>query len=106
LVIWNVGYQGREFMNTSFARALVCSFTIAGSVLSEAAWPQAIFRTEIHPVQTVTLSTADFLLGKKDGKPATIAGELRIPKSEPTDWQPVFVHGAASASITACGRAN
>jgi hypothetical protein len=57
-------------MNTSFARALICSFTIAGSVfLSEAARSQAIFRTEVHPVQTVTLSTADFLLGKKMASP-------------------------------------
>jgi dienelactone hydrolase len=46
-------------------------------------------------VQTVTLSTADFLLGKKDGKPVTIAGELRIPKPG-TDRLAavVFVHGA------------
>ena len=83
-------------MNTSFARALICSFTIAGAVfLSEAARSQAIFRTEVHPVQTVTLSTADFLLGKKDGKPVTIAGELRIPKPG-TDRLPavVFVHGS------------
>ncbi|MGY4325607.1 dienelactone hydrolase [Bradyrhizobium sp. LB7.2] len=31
-------------------------------------------------MQTVTLGTSDFLLGKKDGKSLTIAGELRIPK--------------------------
>src|SRR2546421_4093061 len=83
-------------MNTSFARALICAFTIAGAVfLSEAGWSQPISRTEVHPVQTVTLSTADFLLGKKDGKPVTIAGELRIPKPG-TDRLPavVFVHGA------------
>ena len=83
-------------MNTSFARALICAFTIAGAVLlSEAARSQPISRTEVHPVQTVTLSTADFLLGKKDGKPVTIAGELRIPKPG-TDRLPavVFVHGA------------
>jgi dienelactone hydrolase len=83
-------------MNTSFARALICSFTIAGTVfLSEAARSQPIARTEVHPVQTVTLSTADFLLGKKDGKPVTVAGELRIPKPG-TDRLPavVLVHGA------------
>ena len=83
-------------MNTSFARALICSITIAGSVfLSEAARAQAIFRTEVYPVHTVTLSTADFLLGKKDGKPAMIAGELRIPKPG-TDRLPavVLVHGS------------
>jgi dienelactone hydrolase len=46
-------------------------------------------------VQTVTLSTADFLLGKIDGKPTTIAGELRIPKPG-TDRLPVvvIVHGS------------
>ena len=88
-------------MNTSFARALICSFTIAGAVLlSEAARSQAIFRTEVHPVQTFTLSTADFLLGKKDGKPVTIAGELRIPKPG-TDRLPavVLVHGAGGVGF-------
>src|SRR6202790_3726460 len=83
-------------MNASFARALICSFTIAGSVfLLEDARAQAIFRTEIYPVQTVTLSTADFLLGKKEGNPAMIAGELRIPKPG-TDRLPavVLVHGS------------
>src|SRR5258705_13837863 len=78
-------------MNTSFARALICASTIAGAVfLSEAARSQPISRTEVHPVQTVTLSTADFLLGKKDGKPVTIAGELRIPKPG-TDRLPAVV---------------
>ena len=83
-------------MDTSFARALICALMIAGAVfLSEGARSQPISRTEVHPVQTVTLSTADFLLGKKDGKPVTIAGELRIPKPG-TDRLPavVFVHGA------------
>jgi hypothetical protein len=66
----NVRQQGREFMNTSFARALIFAFTIAGAVfLSETAQSQAIFRTEVHPVQTITLSTADFLLGKKRASP-------------------------------------
>jgi dienelactone hydrolase len=88
-------------MNTSFARALICSITIAGSVfLSEAARAQAIFRTEVYPVHTVTLSTADFLLGKKDGKPAMIAGELRIPKPG-TDRLPavVLVHGSGGVGF-------
>ena len=83
-------------MNTSFARALIFLFTIAGSAfpLKDVA-AQAIFRTEVYPVQTVTLGTADFLLGKKDGKPTMIAGELRIPKPG-TDRLPavVLVHGS------------
>jgi dienelactone hydrolase len=83
-------------MSSSFASALICVFTIAGSVFPlEAARAQAIFRTEVYPVQTVTLSTADFLLGRKDGKPTMIAGELRIPKPG-TDRLPavVLVHGS------------
>ena len=83
-------------MNTSFARALICLFTIAGYAFPlEDVAAQAIFRTEVYPVQTVTLGTADFLLGKKDGKPTMIAGELRIPKPG-TDRLPavVLVHGS------------
>jgi dienelactone hydrolase len=83
-------------MNNSFTRALICTFTIAGALFPlEAARAQGILRTEIYPVQTITLSTADFLLGKKDGKPAMIAGELRIPKPG-TDRLPavVLVHGS------------
>jgi dienelactone hydrolase len=83
-------------MNISFARVLICSFTVAGFVFPlEAARAQGVFRTEVYPVQTVTLSTQDFLLGKKDGKPAMIAGELRIPKPGP-DRLPavVIVHGS------------
>jgi dienelactone hydrolase len=83
-------------MNNSFARALIYASTVASSVfLSGAARPQAIFRTEVHPVQTVTLSTADFLLGNKDSRPVTIAGELRIPKPG-TDRLPavVLLHGS------------
>jgi len=40
-----------------------------------------IARVEIHPVPTYTVSTTDFLLGKKDGKRDTIAGELRLPST-------------------------
>ncbi len=46
-------------MNTSFARALICAFTIAGAVfLLEAVRAQGIFRTEVYPLQTVTLGAA------------------------------------------------
>jgi dienelactone hydrolase len=35
---------------------------------------------EIHSFQSVTLTDQQFLMGKKDGKSVTIAGELRIPR--------------------------
>jgi len=62
-----------------FTRALICLFTIAGSVfLLEDARAQADFHTEIYAVPPITLSTADFCSAEKDGKPAMIAGELRV----------------------------
>jgi len=84
-------------MNISSARALACAVATAGAILlSGAAKAQIIYRTEVHPVQTVTLSTADFLLGKKDGKPTTIAGELRIPRPSGSERMPavLMVHGS------------
>src|SRR5207248_10822618 len=79
----------------------ICSFPYPGPVFPlEDARAQAIFRTEVYPMQTVTLSTADFLLGKKDGSPAMIAGELRIPKPG-TDRLPaiVLVHGSGGVGF-------
>jgi dienelactone hydrolase len=39
-----------------------------------------IARVEIHSLPSVTMSDQDFLNGRKDGKPVTLSGELRIPK--------------------------
>jgi dienelactone hydrolase len=53
-----------------------------------------VARVEVHAFSTVTLTGADFLKGKKDGKPETIAGELRIPRRG-TDRLPavILMHG-------------
>src|SRR5579863_9455226 len=88
-------------MATSFVRALIGLFAISSAVLSlEEAKAEGIFRTEIYPVQTVTLGTVDFLLGKNDGKPTTIAGTLRIPKPG-ADRLPavVLVHGSGGVGF-------
>jgi len=80
---------------------LICALTVAGVlVLPGTARAQGVFRTELYPVQTVTLSTVDFLLGKKDGKPATVAGELHIPKPG-IDRLPavVIVHGSGGVGF-------
>jgi len=52
-------------------------------------------RLEIHPVPTITLTTEKFLTGTKEGNPATISGELRIPTLG-TDRLPavILVHGS------------
>ena len=61
---------------------------------------QAQARTEVHPVETVTLSNQQFLLGEKGSQPVILAGELRIPAGR-TGRIPavILVHG--SAGITA-----
>jgi dienelactone hydrolase len=52
-------------------------------------------RLELYPLQTVTLTGEQFLTGAKDGKPATVSGELRIPRLG-TDRLPavILVHGS------------
>jgi poly(3-hydroxybutyrate) depolymerase len=54
-----------------------------------------VARLEVYPVPTVTLKDSDFLAGRKDGVPVTIAGELRIPNAN-TDKLPavVLLHGS------------
>lgn len=62
------------------------------------AWGQ-VAKIEIYPVESVTLSVDEFLVGKKDGKPVTLAGELRIPRPG-TSRLPavVLVHGSGGVS--------
>lgn len=52
-------------------------------------------RIELHPIQTTTLTTEQFLTGAKDGKPTTISGELRVPRGG-DDRPPavVLIHGS------------
>ena len=54
-----------------------------------------VVRGEIHLVQSVTMSDQDFLNGRKDGKPVTLAGQLRIPRPG-ADRLPavVLLHGS------------
>jgi dienelactone hydrolase len=53
-------------------------------------------RYEMRPIETITLSTQQVLTGDKNGEPATLAGELRIP-GPGTDKIPavILLHGGA-----------
>jgi len=64
---------------------------LALTLLGTAAQAQGFARMEMIPVPTVTLTSQQILTGDLNGKPATIAGELRIPKrastsSPPSSW--------------------
>src|SRR6266446_6049308 len=66
---------------------------------------QSVARIEIQPIQTVTLKTQQILTGDTKGTPATLAGELRIPKPG-SDRLPavILIHGIADDyfSIAPC----
>jgi dienelactone hydrolase len=52
-------------------------------------------RVEYYPIPTVTLTEPEFLTGAQQGKPATIAGELRLPRGRPGRLPAVLlVHGS------------
>src|ERR1051326_6629018 len=40
-----------------------------------------IVRVEVYPIESVTMSDQDFLNGRKDAKPVTLAGQLKIPRA-------------------------
>ncbi len=54
-----------------------------------------VARQEVYALQSVTLSDSDFLSGKKDGVPVTLAGVLRLPRLG-TEKLPavVLLHGS------------
>lgn len=54
-----------------------------------------VARMEIHSFQSMTLTDQEFLIGGRDGKPVTLAGELRLPRPG-SDRLPavVLLHGA------------
>lgn len=58
-----------------------------------------LVRIEVHSLASMTLTDQQILTGRKDGKPVTLAGELRIPRPG-TDRLPavVFLHGSGGIS--------
>ena len=50
----------------------------------------AVSRVEVIPFQTLTLTDQEFLSGREDGTPVTVAGELRPPRAG-TDRLPLVI---------------
>src|ERR1043165_1875294 len=63
---------------------------------------QGFVRMEMIPIASTTLTTQQILAGETSGKPAGIAGQLRIPKAG-TDKLPaiILVHGSGGLSALA-----
>jgi dienelactone hydrolase len=81
-------FDSRSIQFHAFALAFLAA-TLVDPVQAQVA------RVEVHPLATQTLSSAEFLTGKKDGKREIIAGELRIPHPG-SDRLPavILMHGA------------
>src|SRR5260370_14227560 len=87
-----------RFISLSFSISL--AGTVLGVVLASVPGPTyAQMRFEMRPVESITLTTQQFLTGDKNGKPAMLAGELRIPKPG-TEKLPgvILVHGSGGLS--------
>ncbi|AOY97131.1 carboxymethylenebutenolidase [Cupriavidus sp. USMAA2-4] len=79
----------------------LCLLVVLGFLSSDGL--AQVARTEVIPVPTVTRSDQEFLSGVEGGRPATIAGELRLPKAG-VDRLPlvILLHGSSGigSSVT------
>ena len=77
--------------------ALKVSLIVVSIFLSQPVWAQYAARTEVYPLSSMTLTTAQFLTGRTDGKTAILAGELRLPAGKPGAKFPavVLIHGSS-----------
>ena len=71
-------------MKTTLLIALASLLLVGGEAQAQMA------RQEFYPVQSTTLSDVDFLNGKKEGVPVTLAGALRLPKLGPESCRQSF----------------
>ena len=68
-------------MRRSLAAAcLIFSLVSVQSVVADPSLKELAARTEVRPIETLTLTDQQFLTGDKSGKAAVIAGELRLPQ--------------------------
>jgi dienelactone hydrolase len=84
--------RGRYFAYLRHAVPVV--FFILVACLSHVAYAQ-VARMEVIPFESVTLTDEEFLAGREDGKPVTVAGELRLPRAG-TERLPlvILLHGS------------
>ena len=57
-------------------------------------------RIEIHSIETMTLTDQQFLTGVKNGKPAMIGGELRLPPGTERFPAVILLHGSLGVGAT------
>lgn len=87
-------------MPVQLAKLSIAALAVA--LICGQAHAQGFVRMEMIPVPSVTLTTQQFLTGDTNGKPAILAGQLRIPKGG-SDKLPaiIMVHGSGGLSASA-----
>ncbi|MBC8752262.1 MULTISPECIES: dienelactone hydrolase family protein [Paraburkholderia] len=82
---------------TGFWRAVFNAFCLLIALLPDTVHAQAA-RMEVIPFESLTLTDQEFLTGREEGKPVTIAGELRLPRVGNERFPlVVLLHGACGA---------
>lgn len=84
---------------TRFIRSLFLATTLVAST-----GHAQVARVEIHAIPATTLTDEEFLRGQREGRPVTLAGELRIPRPG-TDRLPavVLLHGSGGIGGSVAG---
>lgn len=87
-------------MKANRIRPALCVLAVA--LLSAPAQAQGFVRMEMIPVHTATLNTQQILSGEAQGKPAIVAGQLRIPRAGAGKLPAIIlVHGSGGLSASA-----
>jgi dienelactone hydrolase len=92
--------QGREdFMRHALTAAAVVLAVSTPSALADPSVKDLAARTEMRPIETLTLTDQQFLSGDKNGKAVTIAGALRFPQGASGRLPAVILlHGSGGPS--------
>jgi dienelactone hydrolase len=87
-------------MKRKFLLAVTVFIALVAPVSYTALADDEVDRIEILTFESMTLTDQQFLQGSKDGKPVTIAGELRFPRNNKMKQYPVvlLVHGSGGIS--------
>lgn len=90
-------------MRRVLSRLLGGLFCFAAAVATYLSHPSPAYaqvaKIEVYPLESMTLTDEDFLAGRKEGKPVTLAGELRIPRPGAARLPAVvLIHGSGGVS--------
>src|SRR4029078_7348176 len=80
-VIWAIMPQNTPGRNAMMRSCAVAVFALGLTMPLAAAPlpPASAVRTQLHAIQTLTLSDKQFLTGDSEAKATTVSGQLRLP---------------------------